>query len=107
MTFPDRDRRWDIDEAVEYIRTGLRETRSDAGLVGFTPRFVVALIGVRGLGGAGDDAESNRGSEDLEIVVVHLVFQSGSSSLVETVELVEIYGVAIWHEQPMEGDGET
>ena len=42
-----------------------------------------------------------------EIVVVDLIFQAGLAHLIETVELVEIDGVPIRHQHPVEGDGEA
>ena len=69
--------------------------------------LVVALVEIGGLGCAGDDAQRDRRAEYLDVVVVDLVLEAGGSGLIETVELVEIDGVAIRHEQPMEGDGEA
>jgi len=40
-------------------------------------------------------------------MIVDLVFQSGGTSLVEPFELIEAYGVAIWHEEAMEGNGQA
>jgi len=57
--------------------------------------------------GTGNDAEGNRRAEDFNVMVVDLVFEASGSGLIETVELVEIDGVAIRHQQPMEGDGEA
>src|SRR5258708_26095705 len=103
----DGDGGWDIDEAVEHMRAGPRKARSDTGFIGFASRFVVALISVRGLGCARDNAQRNRSSEYLDIVVVDLVLEAGGSGLIETVELVEIDGVAVWHQQTVKGDGEA
>ena len=70
-------------------------------------RTVEPLIGVGGLGSSCDDAEGNRRAEDLDIVIVHLVLEAGGPRLIETVELVEVDGVAIRHQQAMKGDGEA
>jgi hypothetical protein len=40
-------------------------------------------------------------------VIVDLILEAGGSGLIETVELVEIDGVSIGHQQAMEGDGEA
>ena len=44
VAFADGDGRRDVDEAVEHVRARLRKARSDAGLIGFRTRLVVALI---------------------------------------------------------------
>ena len=54
------------------------------------------------LAGAGDHTQGNRGSEDLEIVVVHLVLQTFFADLVETVKLIEIDRISIRHDHAME-----
>jgi hypothetical protein len=55
----------------------------------------------------GDDAKRNRRSEDLQVVVVDLVFQPLLADLVEAVELVEVYAVSVRHQQAMESDGDS
>src|ERR1019366_4143805 len=59
----------------------------------------------RDLTGSGDDTQSDRGAEDLKIVVVDLVLQSFLSDLVEPVELVEIDGITVLHDQTMKHNG--
>jgi hypothetical protein len=53
----------------------------------------------------GNHTQSYRGTEDLEVVVVDLIFQSFLSDLIQTLELVEIDGVAVWHDQAVKNDG--
>src|ERR1019366_7749375 len=62
---------------------------------------------LRDLAGSGDHAQSDRSTEDFKIVVVHLVLQSFLSDLVEAVELVEIDGVTIRHNQAVENDSDS
>ncbi len=72
--------------------------RSDALAICFRAGFVVAAVR-RGLCRTGDDAECDRRAEDFEVVVVGLILQPGIADLIETVELVEIDGVAIGHDE--------
>ena len=51
--------------------------------------------------------QSYRGTEDLEVVVVDLIFQSFLSDLIQTLELVEIDGVAVWHNHAVKNDGHS
>src|SRR6266702_7074855 len=95
MAFTNRDRRRNVDELVEHVRARLREAGSDAGFISFTARDVVSGIVVCGVGCARDNPQRDGRTEYLEVVAVGLVFQAGISDLVETVELVEINGVAI------------
>src|ERR1700733_1923248 len=107
VAFADRDGGWNVDEAVENVGARLREAGSDTGFVRLGAGFVKAFVEIGDLGCTGDDTQRDRRAEDLDIVVVDLVLQAGIPDLIETVELVEIDGVAIRHEQPMEGHGKT
>ena len=53
----------------------------------------------------GNDTQRDRGSEDLEVVIVDLIFQTFLADLIETVELVEIDGVTVRHNQPVKNHG--
>ena len=70
------------------------------------PLSRITAVG-RGLRRAGDDAQRNRSTEDLQVVVVDLIFQAGLADLIETVKLVEIDRIAIGHQHSMEGDGKA
>src|SRR5207248_10642357 len=52
-------------------------------------------------------ANSQRDSEDSEVVVVRLITKANVADLVQTLELVEADGIAVRHDEPMEGYGET
>jgi hypothetical protein len=51
--------------------------------------------------------QSDRSTEDFKVVVVHLVLQPFLSDLVEAVELVEIDGVTVRHNQAVKNDGHS
>jgi hypothetical protein len=74
----------------------------NSGAVGFTAGLRETGVAVRALRGSGDDAKSNGRAEDLEVVMVDLVFQSSLTDLVQAVKLVKIHGVTVRHNQPME-----
>src|SRR5271169_5228726 len=59
---------------------------------------------LRDLASSSDHAQGDRGAEDLKVVVVHLVLQPFLSDLVEAVELVEIDGVTVRHNQPVKNN---
>ena len=67
---------------VEHVRARLRKARRDALAVGVRAALVVAAAR-RGLSSASNDAESNGCSEDFEIVVVDLAFDTRLSRLIE------------------------
>jgi len=90
MAFPDGDGGWMLMKRSSTLALDCDRHRSDAGFIGFASGFVVALIVVRRLGCARDNAKCNRRAEYLGIVVVDFVFESSGSGLVETVELVAI-----------------
>ena len=50
-----------------------------------------AGVGVAALGSPGDNAESDGGPEDLQIVVIGLVLEACGTDLVQTAELVEVF----------------
>src|SRR6202034_4188162 len=51
---------------------------------------------------AGDKTQSDGCAEDLEVVIVDLVFGTLLAYLVETMKLVEVHAVAVWHDEAME-----
>ena len=105
MPFPNRDRRWNLNEAVEDgTRTlgyssgcSIGKRLRSAGGDGAAARCDLA--------GSRDDSKRDRCPEDLKVVVVDFVLEPLLSNLVESVELVEIDGVTVRHNQPMEHDG--
>ena len=105
MSFPNRDRGWYLNEAVKDSGRRLRNT--PCGPVG---KCLGATRGngaatLRDLARSGNHTQSDRGAEDLKVVVVYLVLQSFLTDLIETLELVEIDGVTVWHNQAVENDG--
>jgi len=54
---------------------------------------------------SGNHTQSDRGAENLKVMIVDLVFQPFLSDLIETLELVEIDGVTIRHNQAVKNHG--
>ena len=81
MSLPDRDRRWNLNEAVEYgscllgdaARHSVRERLRSAGCDRAAARC--------DLGGSRDNSKCDRRSENLQVVVVYLVLQTLLSDL--------------------------
>src|SRR5712692_8535598 len=90
VTLTNGDSRWNVQEPVQDLRAGLGYASGNAGAVGFTASLRQTCAAVRALRGSGDDAKSNRRAEDLEVVMVDLVFQASFTDLVEAVKLVKI-----------------
>src|SRR5713101_7504382 len=104
MALPNRDGGRYLHEAVKNAGRGLRNTgRSSIG-----ERLRAAggdgAAALRDLAGSGNHSQGDRGAEDFLVVVVDLVFQSFFADLVEAVELVEIDGVTIGHNQAVKCD---
>jgi len=106
MPFADGDGRKYVEETVEDLRGGLRGTLSES---------LAEAIGA-GLGqeatrspfrGSADGADGERSAEDAQVMVVDLVAERSVPRLVETFEPVEADGIAVRHEQPVEGYGEA
>ena len=89
VPLPDRDRRKDVEEAVEHARRRLTEALGDSGTIGVRARLSESLIRVAETE-ARDGAEGEAGSEDARVVMVDLVLESGLADLVEALELVEM-----------------
>src|SRR5260370_4072520 len=102
MALTDGDGRWNVQEPIQDLCAGLGYASGNAGAVGFTAGLRQTCAAVRALRGSGDDAKSNGRAEDLEVVMVDLVFQASFADLVEAVELVKIHGVTVRHNQPVE-----
>src|ERR1700678_228587 len=105
MALADRDGGWYLQEAVENAGRRLRDTgRCSIGkCLGAARRDSAAAL--RDLAGSGDDSQGNRGSEVFEVVIIDLILKAFLSDLIEAVELVEIDGVTVRHNQTVEGDG--
>jgi hypothetical protein len=54
---------------------------------------------------SGDHTQSDRGAEDLKVVVVDLVLHPFLSDLVETMELIKIDGITVRHNQAVKNHG--
>src|SRR6266849_781718 len=102
MALTNGDSRWNVQEPVQDQCAGLGYAPGNSGAVGFTAGLRQTCAAVRALRGSGDDAKSNGRAEDLEVVMVDLVFQAVLTDLVEAVKLVEIHGVTVRHNQPVE-----
>src|SRR6266849_9317613 len=102
MALTNGDGRWNVQEPVQHLSAGLGYASGNSGAVGFTAGLRETGIAVRALRGSGDDAKSNGRAEDLEVVMVDLVFQASFTDLVQAVKLVEIHGVTVRHNQPVE-----
>src|SRR5665213_2637426 len=105
MPLPDRDGRGNLDELVKDGRGRLRHAGRCTVGKGLWAGTVETRSALADLRGPGDHSERNRGSEDLQIVIVDLVFQTLLTNLVEAVELVEVNAVPVRHQQSMEGNG--
>src|SRR6202020_147409 len=57
------------------------------------------------LAGSSNHTQSDRGSEDLQIMVVDLICESFFSDLIEALELVEIDGVTPRHNRALKNHG--
>ena len=105
MPFPNRDRWWYLNETVE---DGTRTLGYSSGCsIGKRLRSAGGdgAAARRDLAGSRDDSQRDRCPEDLQVVVVDFVLEPLLSDLVQSVELVEIDGVTVRHNQPMEHDG--
>ena len=107
MAFPNGDGWRNLYEAVKDGGSGLRNTGgSTVGeALGTTRRD--GPTSLRNLARSGDYAQSNRGTEDLKVVVVDLVFQPFFSDLIEALELVEINGIPVRHNQAVKDHGHS
>src|SRR5713226_6824813 len=107
MSFPNRDRGRYLNEAVKDSGRRLRNiVRSPVGECLGAARGNGAPT-LRDLACSSDHTQSYRGAEDLKVVIVYLVLQSSLTDLVEAVELVEIDGVAVRHNQAVKNNGHS
>src|ERR1035437_6775728 len=81
VSLPNRDSGRNLNEAVKNRRGGLRNTGCRAGRECLGATRCNSPASLRDLTGSGDDTQSDRGAEDLKIVVVDLVLQSFLSHL--------------------------
>ncbi len=88
MAFADGDGRRYLKELVE--NRGGRSGHTASGSIGELLRAGAneAATALRDLGGPGNDAESNRCSKNLQVVVIYDVLQPFFTNLVKPVELV-------------------
>jgi hypothetical protein len=84
------------------LRGALRESLAHKVRTGCVERACCSTFGDRS-----QSTDGERHSENAEIVVVHLIAQACIANLVETLELIEAYGIAVRHEHSMEYDGQT
>src|SRR5881396_673437 len=82
VAFPNRESGQHVQIAVEDSQRGLGETCSNALLVSIKPRAVKSGPGVA-LAKTGDRADRQRDSENLHVVVIHLIAQSCLTDLVQ------------------------
>ena len=105
VALPNRDGGRYLYEAVKDRGGRLRNTaRSPIGECLGTARGDGAAT-LRDLACSSNHTQSYRGAEDLEVVVVDLIFQPFLSDLVEALELIEIDGVTVWHNQAVKNHG--
>src|SRR5665213_2768071 len=97
MPLPDGDGGRDLDELVENRSSRLRHARRCTVRKRLRARATEVRSTLADLRCTGDDAKRNRRSEDLQVMVVDLIFQPLLADLVESVELVEVYAVAVRH----------
>src|ERR1017187_2438636 len=105
MSFPNRDRRWYLDETVKDRGRGLRNTSCSPVGESLGAAWGNGAATLADLTRSGDHTQSDRGSEDLKVVIIDLVFQSLLPDLIEALKLVEIDGIAVRHNQTVENDG--
>jgi len=107
MSLPDRDGGRNLHESVKDSVRRLRDAgRGSVGERLGTVRGDGAAA-LRDLACPGNHAQSDRSTEDFKVVIVYLVLKPFLSDLVEPVELVEIDGVTIRHNQAMEDDSDS
>ena len=105
VALPNRDSRRYLYEAIKDRGRRLRNTaRSPVGECLGTARGDGAAT-LSDLARSGNHTQSDRGAENLKVMIVDLVFQPFLSDLIETLELVEIDGVTIRHNQAVKNHG--
>src|ERR1700693_5916045 len=101
MALANRDGGRYLDEEVKDRGCRLRNTaRCPVGECLGTTRCNGAAT-LRDLACSSNHTQSDRGDENLEVVVVDLIFESFLSDLIESLELIEIDGVTVRHNQPV------
>ena len=74
MSFPNRDRGWYLDETVKNARRGLRNTACSPVRERLGAARGKGAATLRDLAGPGDYTQRDRGAEDLNVVIIDLVF---------------------------------
>ena len=97
VALPDRDGGRYLHEAIKDSGRRLRNTARGPGGERLRTARRDGAATLRDLARSGNHTQSDRGAEDLEVVVVDLIFQSFLSDLIETLELVEIDRVTVRH----------
>ena len=106
VAFPDGHRGHDVQKLLEDLCRRLRRRLRES---------LAHEVGIRCgertrgpcLANGSESANSERDSEDAEVVIVDLIPQAGVADLVEPFELIEADGIPIGHEHAMEHDGQT
>src|SRR5580700_4014671 len=105
VALPNRDGRRYLHEAVNDRGRGLRNAgRSPVRECLGTARCNRAAT-LGNFARSGNHAQGYRSTEDLKVVVVYLILHPFLSDLIETLELVEVDGVAVRHNQAVKHDG--
>ena len=103
MPLADGDGRKHVQKFVEDLRGGLR-----GALRKSLAHEISAGRGQRargsGFGHSSNRTDGERSAKDAEIVVVHLIAESGVADLIQPLKMIEAHGIAVWHEQAMEGN---
>ena len=106
IALADRDRGQDVQKAVQDFDRGIRKARAEAR-AGAVERRTREIVSGSGLGDSAENADRQRRTEDLEVMVVNLVAKSRFADLIETLELVEAHRVTVRHHEAVKKDGEA
>src|SRR5215472_14452083 len=110
MTFANGDGWWDVEKAIENVQRGLRQAPGNTLSVSAQVRCGQAsysAVGGADRGQTGNRADRDGGAKDFEVVIIDPVVERGFSDLIEARSLVEVDGVTVRHDQPMEDNGKT
>ena len=88
MAFADCDGRWYLHKAIKDRGRRLRDGGRGPGSEYLRPRSRQCSPALCNFACSGNNAESNRGAEDLQVMIVDLILQALFPDLVKTVELV-------------------
>jgi hypothetical protein len=98
-----------VQEPAQNVRGRLREAGSHALAVGICRGLRQSqTAGVAtDLGQTTDCSHCDGYTEDLQVMMVDLIFQSGLADLVQAMKLIQIDRVSVRHDEPMEGNGQA